>query len=515
MSPPPPAAQRPDESADLFDYALARAVLGFGLHAVRRHWPLALAAFVLVVGVAAGALAVMPKTYHTEVRILTAHNQVMTGLANPGRAVPREADAPTQAASDLILRHDNLVALTKQTNLLDQWDASRAPAVAAKDWIIGVFKGRPSEEDRLNALVGVLEKRLTVTIGEGGTVTIEIDWPNAQMAYQLVEAAQQNFIETRHAIEVSTITEAISILEWHATATRDSLQAILEDLRRAREPVAPKPGERAFARRVGPHARAPAPDQELTEAKAMLAARQRALADLEDYRRKRLVELQAVLVEQSATYAPAHPLIVATGESIAALSRDSPQTEALKREVRSLTAEVAAREPRAAAAAPASAAPAAEALPETLAVARREVAGIGERDEEPSVEFLRAQLKVAIDKHEDLLGRVDGARIELDTARAAFKYRYSVVRPAQVPKNAERPKPLVFLGVGVLAALLLALFACVAVDLRGGRIVEAWQVEKLLGTPVLVLLSRACWDETQREWVALPHEVDTGRVRHS
>ncbi|HEY3449720.1 MAG TPA: hypothetical protein VGK67_25425 [Myxococcales bacterium] len=495
----PPGAGRAEEAGDLFDWSLARAFVGFGLRAVRRHWVLGLGSFVFVLGMAAAALAVLPKTYQTGVKILTARNQVMTGLANPGRAVPREADAPTQAASELILRRDNLVALTKQTNLLDQWDGSRAPAVAAKDWLVGFFRGPPSEEDRLNALVGVLEKRLKVTTGDDGTVTIDIEWPDAQMAYQLADAAQQNFIETRHAVEVSTITEAISILEWHASSMGDNVQSVLEELRKAREASAPppKPGEKPVARRAEPARprRAP-PDQELAQAKAILAARQRALADLEDYRRKRLAELQGQLVEQTATYAPAHPLVVATQESISAMAKDSPQTEALRREVKDLEREVASRQPppqeaspaASLAATPAGAAARADAV---FAEARSEVAAAGKADVDPSTEYLRAQLKVAIDKHQDLLGRIDGARIELDTARAAFKYRYSVVRPAQVPKEVERPKPAVVLGGGAFAAVLFALFACVAADLRGGRIVEAWQVDKLLGVPVLAEVRRS------------------------
>jgi hypothetical protein len=48
----------------------------------------------------------------------------------------------------------------------------------------------------------------------------------------------------------------------------------------------------------------------------------------------------------------------------------------------------------------------------------------------------------------------------------------------------------VVLGGGAFAALLFALFACVAADLRAGRVVEAWQVEKLLGVPVLAEVRR-------------------------
>ncbi|MBI5547363.1 MAG: hypothetical protein HY901_26060, partial [Deltaproteobacteria bacterium] len=193
------------------------------------------------------------------------------------------------------------------------------------------------------------------------------------------------------------------------------------------------------------------------------------------------------------TYAAAHPLVVATQDSITSLSKDSPQTESLKREVKELEREVQGRESArvaiVAAHGAARAAGAAPARPEPLIEARREVGMPGSDDQ--SVEYLRAHLKMSIDKYQDLLGRIDGARIELDTARAAFKYRYSVVRPAQVPKKVERPKPAVVLGGGVFAAMVLALFLCVAMDLRAGRIVEAWQVEKLLGVPVLVEVKRA------------------------
>jgi uncharacterized protein involved in exopolysaccharide biosynthesis len=493
-----PPQPRGEAGVDLFDYALARAYLSFGVRSLRRHWVLAFNTFALVVASAVVALVVMPRTYHTEVKILTSRNQVMPALGNPGRAVPRDSDAPTQAASELVLRRENLISLTKQTNLLDQWDQTRAPILKAKDWLMRSIEGPPREEDRLEALVGLLEKRLKVTTEEG-TVTIELDWPDPQMAYQLVEAAQLNFIETRHTLEVSTITEAISILEWHASAMRDTVQGTLEELRKSREavkaesaPVAPG-SVRTVARRVEGRPHVPR-DQELDQTKAMLAAKRRALTDLEDYRRKRQAELQAQLAEQTATYAPAHPLVVASRDSIAALSRESPQVESLKKEAAQLEAEVARRELLQASEADKPDERAAR--PDVLLEARREISSslkeVGlVRPEDDSVEYLKAQLKMSIDKYQDLLGRIDGATIELDTARAAFKYRYSVVRPAQVPKKPDKPKAEVVLGGGIMAAALLAMFAAVAADLRAGRIVEAWQVERLLGIPVLAEIERA------------------------
>lgn len=486
-----------DGAADLFDYAFGRQVLGFAARSLRRHWALALVVFAVVVAAALAGLEVLPRTYKVEVRILTARNQVMPALGNPGRAVPREADAPTQAASELILRRDNLVALVKQTSLVDQWEQGRAPALKVKDAVQAFFKGQPREEDKLEALVGLLEKRLKVTTSEG-TVSIQLTWPDAQMAYQLVDAAQQNFIETRHALEVSTITEAISILEWHATKMREYLQTTLDELRHAREAARDAPAVLVRGAPAAPvvrrvEARPRPADQELQQARAMLAAKRKALGDVEGYRHKRLVELQALLAEQTATYAAAHPLVVATQDSIAALSRDSPQIEALRRETLELEREVAAREaqePRETVAAVVEAP-----RPEPMFEVRRELAGApreppGPREEDTSVEYLKGQLELTSAKYQDLQGRIEGARIELDTARAAFKYRYSVTKPAQVPKEPESPKPAMVVVGGLFAALVLALFAAVAADLRRGRVVEAWQVERGLGLRVLAEVRR-------------------------
>ncbi|HEY1087906.1 MAG TPA: chain-length determining protein, partial [Archangium sp.] len=105
--------------------------------------------------------------------------------------------------------------------------------------------------------------------------------------------------------------------------------------------------------------------------------------------------------------------------------------------------------------------------------------------DDPLVEFSRNNLRVAAAKYEELLMRIDSARIEQDTARAAFKYRYSVVRPASVPKKPVKPD----LAIVILAAFVLAMGAGVVIgsvrDWWTGRLVEAWQVERALDLPVL------------------------------
>src|SRR6185369_12991331 len=166
-----------------------------------------------------------------EAKILAQPNVINSALGNPNRPIPRDTDAPTRAASETILRRDNLISLIKQTDLLDQWASTRAPALRVKDFFSDLLRGSASEEDRLDALVGLLEMKLQVQIGER-TVTIMIDWPNDEMAFRLVEAAQQNFLEARHVSEISSISEAISILEGHAAGVREVIDGALERIQR-------------------------------------------------------------------------------------------------------------------------------------------------------------------------------------------------------------------------------------------------------------------------------------------
>jgi uncharacterized protein involved in exopolysaccharide biosynthesis len=92
---------------------------------------------------------------------------------------------------------------------------------------------------------------------------------------------------------------------------------------------------------------------------------------------------------------------------------------------------------------------------------------------------------MAISRYQDILMRLDAARIELDTSRAAFKYRYSVVSPAQTPRNPVSPNVLLIMIAGLLGALFFAFFTGTALDLWRGKVVEAWQVETQLKLPLL------------------------------
>ena len=477
---PAPAPFEPPGGADggddepIFDYQFLRELLGFVVRSVRRHLALAIVSGLVVFGCAASTLKVLPRTWHVEAKLLAQRNSVINSLGNPSRSIGD--DAPTRAAQETVMRHDNLVSLIKQTGLIDNWANTRAPLLKLVDSIGTLIRGPRTDDEKVDALVGVLQKKLTVETGEG-TVTILIDWTDAQMAYQLVETAQQNFLEARHVSEISAIAEAISILEGHAAEVRESINQIVEEMQRYEQRQA-KGGPTAapLRKRPGPS------EQELAQLKVMLAAKRRAINDLDDFRRHRLAELQTQLTQQKAVFAESHPAVMNIQQSIDALSMESPQIQNLRREEQEMVGEYVRRGGKAADVSADAPEQMASGLPsETLTAVRREPA----RDASPELEFARSRLRFAINKYDSLLDRIEAARIELDAARAAFKYRYSVILPAQVPKDPTKPKPVMVLVGGLLAGLMMAFLSAALIDWRSGRVLERWQAERLLGIPVL------------------------------
>jgi len=211
----------------------------------------------------------------------------------------------------------------------------------------------------------------------------------------------------------------------------------------------------------------------------MLDAKRRALADLEEYRRRHMLELQTKLAEQRAVFSESHPAIMDLTQSIESLRRESPQLIALRQEEADLRQQLARISDGTEAASAATLA-----IPPDL---------FRDRGEDSTVEYERAQLRFAVQQHAHLRERIDAGRIDLDTARAAFKYRYSVVFPAQIPRGPIKPKASLVMFASLVAGLLLALFATTAADVRTGLVLEHWQLRDLLGPSKAVVNVRFYW----------------------
>ncbi len=96
-----------------------------------------------------------------------------------------------------------------------------------------------------------------------------------------------------------------------------------------------------------------------------------------------------------------------------------------------------------------------------------------------------SKLQNRIRKYEDFMDQISLAKLQLDLAKNAFKYRYGIYKPAEVPTKPKYPVAL-FFGVGgtILAAILAAVVAAL-VDILSGRFVEPWQVRRRLSLPML------------------------------
>jgi uncharacterized protein involved in exopolysaccharide biosynthesis len=431
----------------------------------RRKW-LAIAVFILCIDALVVYYRMKTPIYRVEARILAQRPQALPSAMRPGAP----DDTPTRSAWELVHRRENLIALAKEANLLPRPGAAPATVGLLERLRRSVSGDSAAEADPMDALVRRLDKALEVATAEG-TITIAIHWPDPQQAYRLVEGALQNFLEARHLQEVTAIDEVISLLQGRAATLREQLQSVVEETRRQ----AARDGTR-LVRMATPQAQPTQGSEDLVRAKSMLDAKERAIADVEEFRRRRLADLQAQLDAQRGIYSEAHPSIISLRQDIGALSHDSPQIAALREEEAKLRKDFTARLAQ-------------EGRRLGPGSAGLTVVGASPQAASPSTDD-NERVRDARFQYQQMVERVSAAQTDLDAARSAFKYRYNVIWPPEVPRTPVSPKPEKIFGLGAFASLLLALLAAAAPDLRSGRIVERWQVERSLELPILGEIGR-------------------------
>jgi len=193
---------------------------------------------------------------------------------------------------------------------------------------------------------------------------------------------------------------------------------------------------------------------------------------VEELRRRQLADLQAQLDQRRAVFTDAYPAVIALRQDIEALSHDSPQIVKLRGEHQKLQQEYLARLARRR-----------SVPPSTRPRMSQQTGSIGVEQNE-AVRDARFQ-------YQQVVERLNSAQLELDAARVAFKYRYSVIWPAEVPTKSVSPKAWKVFGLGIPGALFLAMLAAVLIELRRATVLCRWQVERGLGLPVLAELKRS------------------------
>jgi uncharacterized protein involved in exopolysaccharide biosynthesis len=361
-------------------------------------------------------------------------------------------------------QRENLLALIREANLVPA--APSQPSGGPRSVASRVLGGG-EDEDPLNALVVRLDRALKVTTGDG-VITISIEWNDPQQAYHLVEMALQNFLEARQVQDITAFDEAISLMQGRVAVLRQQVDR--EEAREmgASSPSEPLPVPDGAPSRAPSSRTQPPQTEEMARLKSMVDAKERAVRDMEDTRRRRLAELQAQLEERRGVYSDAHPNVIALRREIESFGTESKQLVSLREEEAQLRQEYATRlaaEPR-----PVRAVNTYRPFPPTAGRAS------GLESE---------RLREARGQYQNMLNRVNEAQLALDTARAAFKHRYTVIRPAEVPRSPYSPKAINVFGLGGVMAFLLAVLAAALPDLTSGRILERWQLERTLDLHVL------------------------------
>jgi len=451
---------------ELFDWQKVRRLGFFALNSVRRRLWLFLLIWLGMVVIAVTALKVMPKTYEVRSSILAQKNPILGTHADNGR------EQPSRGAPELIVRTENLHGLIAQTDLIKEWSKRRAPISRIKDLLMLKLKGAPpSESERLLALTGLLRQNLVVWTTNDGTVYIKLQWPDAFMAYRIVDAANQSFLEERHVREVSTYAEEISILEVHAEQLREEIDKQVAEAQHLRERSS---GQRAAPSTQRPSVAAvasPSVNPEAVDLRVKLEAKRRAISDIEEMRRRHLAELQTRLAEQRTIYSETHPLMRDLEQNIESLKNESPQLVALRQEEGELKERLSSIR-GGISTGPTTSVPV---IPSELFRIDRD------SSEDPMLDYARTQLRLSISQYAALRERINAARIDLDTAQAGFKYNYSVLQIPEVPRGPIKPNAPLMTAAAFVAGLLLALFATTAADLRSGLMLETWQLENALG----------------------------------
>ncbi|MFL5354087.1 GumC family protein [Archangium sp.] len=475
--------------ANIFDWEALRDYFGYLRNAILRHKLLALTTFVVTAALGLALAKFLPRSYYAEASLLPKRASTIAALVNPDRIPaldpdppnplrpPGEVDSVTRSAAQAVMRRENLVAIIKRVNLLDRWDATRAPLLRLKDTVMHLISGRPTEDIKLDAMVGMLEKSLSVST-EDGKVSLSVIWPDPQLAYELVDAAQQGFLEARQKEDLASITDALSILEEHEKTANENYKKAYLEFEKIFEQLMIERRRAIGDPRVGGFNT----NQHLAELRFLIRAKRRAISDSEEQHSRRLEQLNAELVAQRKLYGDNHPAIVELQQRMAGLrAQTSPQTTVLQGEEKELTREY---ERFGGQAVPFPDEP----MPDPYGL-ERVLMGIlpSVRDNpKPVVALDELQSRTII--MQQLRKRIDSAKLERDIVEASFKYRYAVLTPAEFPRNPVKPNAKVIALGGIVAGLILGVFAALARDVLSGRFLQAWQVQRGLGLPVLAEL---------------------------
>ena len=477
-----PQPSEEDDSEGL-DLEQIRDTVGFVLRSARRRPRLAAITFVATAGLGLTVASIMPVTYSSQVKLLAQRPMHIMGG-------PQLDDKNVSAnVSAMIMRRDKLVALVKDANLAE----TRPPALRLKDRIMTSLFGVTSDQDSQLNMVRTLEKKLEVVTDDvASTVVITVEWSDPKVAYDLVTRVQKNFLEARYDSDVEMAMESITVLEDHAKSERAKVdaelanyQTVVADWEAKHAPHSARSGPRPESA-ASPLARGTDPD--LTKA---LEEKKLQIRAAEEAHQRGIESIRGQLVQAQLTLTPMHPTVVSLQQQLELMREPSAESLKLRNEESALIAQIASSSqsalsltaPRAR-----TSTPPIQAAPESSTEATPVLPADLDRDGQ--LQVAQSSLQAAIKGYGEALNHLDAAKVDLDIMHAAYKHQYTVVTPAELPREPKKSRTQLIGAASVAGGVFLAFLLAAAADLVGGVILESWQVRRKLRLEVLGELDR-------------------------
>ena len=488
----------------IVDVRSAANVLGYVMAAVGRHRRLVVLTSVVTFALVLALAITTPRSYRIESRILTHKSAVMSALVHPDRAIPQSADAPTAGAVELVKSRANLEDLLADTGLEKLWEQKRSRLGRAKDALFAKVFGAPKEKDMHEAYLKMLDEKVEAHV-EGEMVLLNVEWPDAEVALSLANNLVARFLTMRHDMELGEVAQSVNILGRNVESSRAGIEVVVKRMQKVLEDRetdlqvragTPRSEARHRSRKsskyisirkpVGVSAQESSPQgSPAHELRKQLAEKQTALSVMKRAYEDRVRRAEDELTNLRASLGPDHPDVREAKSKLDAIIKASPnEVGQLEADSAKLATQVGTLPP--------DPAPAVRAGPQEQEEQKFDLVKVAvsedlykEMDKDPEVTAVLDELKKRQDGHDELVRRLNSARIESETANVAFDYRYKITSPPVMPTKPVKPNVPVMVGGGAVAAIALGFFLALLADLTSGRLLESWQVERFLRVKML------------------------------
>jgi len=431
--------------------ASPKELLAFGVRAVRQNLWVCLLVMLMTGLIGTSIVSAIPQSYDATCKIFIQDGGGVTGSLASGRERYRPVEG-TRGLEEFILAHDNLVSIVREAKLVERWPSTRPWPMQLKDKLMEYLAGPPDPRFMERGFVEMLALAITAA-KDGESVRIHAQWRDGESAYEITRLVQRNFLAARAAHDHGPIQRAIPFLEQQLQEADQEIESAVHRVQAAKAHAG---GAAVTVAAPEAHTNGTSLVQ-LADLSRRLSEVRRQQRALTEPKRRKVAELKMELIDMSASYSSDHPLIRQQEARIATLSEVPPELAELREEETKIVSALSSR----------------GAKPESPTT-KAPVA------DDPDLAAAQARLGSVLRKSDDVMAKLESARIELATAEADFKHRYVVVEEPEVPSAPLKPKKKFQLFLASLfAALLLGAVAGVVRELRKGHLVELWQVRQL------------------------------------